>query len=66
VHIQINVTQIFVRAVLEPLKLPRLTGSTLDIVKRKEAPQYLDDEFRGNINTESLEDKICVDPAPFR
>ena len=62
--IQVNVTQIFERAVLEPLEPPRLTGSTPDIVKRKDAAQYLDDEFRWDIGTDDLEGSICSE-VPF-
>lgn len=63
-RIQVNVTQIFERAVMEPLEPPRLTGSTPDIVKRKDAPQYLDNEFRWDIGTNGLEGSIRSE-VPF-
>lgn len=62
--IQVNVPQISERTILEPLQLPRLTGSTADIVVGKDAPEHLDNEFRRNISTNDLESNICLE-VPF-
>lgn len=62
--IQVNVTQIFEGAVLESLELPTVTGSTADVVKGKDASEYLYNEFRCNISTYDLESNICSE-VPF-
>lgn len=56
--IQVNVAQIFERAVLESLEFPRLARPTADIIKGKDAPEYLDNEFRCNFSTDDLEGNI--------